>query len=102
MKHYLVGIEVNAGGYEKHTVSLIQAPNKYKAGDIALYGEAHDPESLDWDDCGVSDLHGEFRYSINSTQEVPEEEVPILLKYFTPYYMSDADLFVSGNYLVRQ
>jgi hypothetical protein len=102
MKTFLVSLKIQAGEYEKSSSCLVSANTEALAVDYAIYLEAHDPDTLDWDDNGASDLGWEFYYTGSGTKEVPAEEAQILAKYFTLHECDRAQLTAAGNWLTTQ
>jgi hypothetical protein len=86
MNTYLVTIKIQSGEYEKNSQSLIGADTPEEAGRYALEGECHsDEDNQEWEADGVSDLGGEFFYSVYSCQLVEPEDVPVLVKYMVRF-----------------
>ncbi len=77
MPRYLVKIEVNSGGYEKHTVHNVGADNEKQATLMALADEAHGNSELK-PDGSWEDLGGEFIYCSQGCQVITDEQAEML------------------------
>lgn len=98
MKTFLVKLDIRAGEYEKTSICLVEAETAERAGDYAIHGEAHDPESLDWSCGGAYDLGGEFHYSVSSTTELNAVEAKVFLDHLHLYDCSEEELKKSGDW----
>lgn len=98
MKKYFSTVKIFSGEYEKSSHALVTAPSKTLAIDYSILMEAHDQESLEWDNHNVSDLGGEFMYSA-TVQEIPDSDYQILNKYLPSLTCNTDELHDSGNYL---
>ncbi|CAL9976763.1 hypothetical protein VPHK449_0019 [Vibrio phage K449] len=102
MKTFLVTLTIQAGEYEKSAITLVEAETKELAVDFAIHGEAHSPESLDWDANGAYDLGGEFYYSVRSAAELNAAETEVFNNHLDVYPCSKEELAKAGNWLERQ
>lgn len=87
MPNYVVKLEVNCGGYEKHIVHNIGAETKQQAMLQAMSDESHGNAVLksngDWEDLG-----GEFAYCVQDCTEITKEVSEMLHKldiYYSEY-----------------
>ena len=101
MKHYIVKIDIRIGEYEKGNKYFIMADDEYLAGHMALYLEAHNPDTLEWEaDCNsVTDMFGEMIYTVHSAKLVRKEDVAILREYLGEWQVDMRQLAASSSYL---
>jgi len=86
MKHYLVKLDIQAGGFEKNSIHLVEAVTRDMAALKALEDEAHDDISYD-DICEYwEDGCGEFAYRVDSVRIVEDEDVATMKKYLHGYH----------------
>lgn len=86
--HYIVEVEIQSGGYEKHVRKLIKAETKDEAKREALRGQCHCDmrKGAQWlDKFTLEDCHGEFIYSITDCIRVHKDDVFTLRRYLIPY-----------------
>lgn len=82
MKRYFIELKIQAGEYEKSTSKVVNADTEEEAKHNALLGECHyDEKDLFWDDRGVYDCGGEFHYSVQFCEEIPEKDWETLSIY---------------------
>ena len=84
MKTFIITLNLQAGEYEKTSITLVKGINEQEAMQEALLAECHcteDDGGLDWADGGVYDLHGEFHYSVRNCTLVNQDHVAILSQY---------------------
>ena len=97
---YAVNIKVVSGDYEKHTTTLIHAPDSEKAWHFACYAESHYPSELQWDSDGwCNEPDWSFVYRVDGVEEVPDDEVPVLRKHLICMIYDAGVLAKCGNYL---
>lgn len=96
MRHYMVMLRLNIGGYEKMSHVMIQAENSEDAGAYAQYSELHNtdedrdwtPNSTCWDDF--------MTYDVYETKEVVGHEVQCLKQFFNVHTFNMKDLKEAG------
>jgi len=71
---YLVMLEIQIGGFEKHSRSVIEAVDEELANAYALFAESHCIGYLEWDSNSVSDDFGGMVYSIYKTTELTDAQ----------------------------
>jgi hypothetical protein len=90
MKHYAVSISILIQNeYVKNSVVIIEgANNSIEAQKVALYGEAHNQEDMEWIDRETV-KEEIFLYEVDDVVEVPEEDLKVLEKYFNFYTVNE-------------
>ena len=84
MKFYIVKVIIRIGEFEKISIKIVRGNTQKEAENNALLSECHSRigDSAKWDECGISDVSGEFHYSIASeTKEIKHEHIDLFYGY---------------------
>lgn len=77
---YLVKIQINCDGYEKHVATTATASSKEDAGVIAVNGEAHNELTLN-DEGWYIENDDSFAYFIKSVTKLTAQEAAVFHKF---------------------
>lgn len=85
MKKFAVTVAIQTGGYEKSTLTLVEAEHGPAAERAALLAECHADigEGAEWveGETSISDCNGDFIYSVSRVREITDEEYALLKEY---------------------
>jgi hypothetical protein len=83
MTKFLVILEVVNGDCEKLSHRIVSADTDNDAADLALIAECHSEqgEGAEMLEDGMSDMDGQYMYSIHSVKEIDEKDISVLEKY---------------------